>query len=191
MVQVEYDDTRYGFETKVEAVLFLRSKGYKAAEIAKVLGVARSGISMLLANLGYSGHVAHPELDDPEILMLDEDDVSKQFRVKKYRIRQARKRLNLNKMSRIDMAKRRQHLAEFLFEREPGPNFVNFVNTILFSQMPPKQAELISQFYMTATKDQNVNTRVYRLHAKVALKKIVSQYDVKELIAQKVLSSAG
>jgi hypothetical protein len=142
---------------------------------------------MKLQTMGLGGRLPRPELADPRILALDDNEIIKRFNVPLYAVKQARIKFGLQRYVKIDLARRRTHLSMYLFGLPPGPNFTMFVNELLYSKMKPIEAELLQRFYLSAGRECDHRERIYRKHAKNRLKKLVDNQDVNELIRLGVL----
>jgi predicted XRE-type DNA-binding protein len=190
MIQIEYRDKTYTGETKADVIQLLRKERLNQAQIGKLVGLSRERVSQIL---GRPGRLSFPELDNVITFLESDEMIAFNLNLPLSRVSAARRRLGLRTSNKVDVARRRRTLAQFLFKKLPGPNFVDFLKEQL-AELDKGKSRVIEEFYVLGISQSladNVNgdsDRVYRYLARQDLKEIVGRYSLDELIEGEVIN---
>ena len=193
MYQIEYRNKIYEAATEKELYLSLRKEAkLTLKEIGELVRKKKQRISQIV---GPVGRLEFPELRNPKLFQQESDEkIALNFNFPISRVSAARRKLGLKSRIKINVWQRRKRLAEFLFgKKEAGPNFIEFIKEQI-QKLSEGKARVIEDFYIlgiSQSLSDNVNTdsdRVYRVTARRELKKIVSKFDVKELVENGVIA---
>ena len=165
--------------TRNEIIYQLRqTEKLKQREIAELMGVTKSAISLILVAAGLGGSLKHPELENKELFQtMSDEELAERYNIPMYLIKKARRTLGL-KTVKIHVGARRAELAEFLFGAgcKPGPSFFETVKIVAQETLTPRRAELIVTF-LQGRIDQADYERVYRSEARRMLKQVIQEWD--------------
>ena len=175
-----------------ELIILFRGMRLSYREIGKLVGCSPTTVGTVLNSEGISGHMQYPELDDPNTFTEKSDAaIAKDLRLRKSRVRASRFRtLEIGGgVKSISLDKRRVFLTTTLFGCLPGPKFVDFfISHLDAGLLPPKQSQLIRDFYIDGCGPDTPYTRFYRSYARDRLKEKVVEWSVETLIDTEVLS---
>lgn len=164
--------------TRNEIICQLRVKEkLKQREIAELMGITKSAISLVLIPRGLGGHLKYPELENKDLfLAMSNEEIADKYNIPLYLVVAARRKLGIKTVT-INVGTRRKELAEFLFGigYEPGPMFTDTIIAIAGTLLTKKRAELITTF-LKGRLDQAAYERVYRSDARKQLKTWISTW---------------
>ena len=188
---IEYNGNTYE-GTEKEIMLTLRTQEKLSLQaIADLMGVgSRQRVSQIL---GPAGKLSYPELKDVATFDDADEVVALRLGLKVSRIANARRKLGIKAPAKVNIDKRRERLSCYLFGKDPGPNFVDFMQNEL-KKLSDGRARVMDEFYLfgnVVSSADNVNNdsdRVYRSHVKRELKKTLANYDIDRLVKEGVLS---
>ncbi len=194
MYQATYNDKVYEAQTERGLFLQLRSENRLTyEEVGQIVGKSRQWVGHVI---GSSNGFDYPELDDPTLYASNTDlEIALMLKVPTGKVSSARRRLGIKPVFRVNLNRRRERLALYLFGRLPGPQFISFLETQV-KQLPSNKVKILDEFYLQGLVNSpadNVNIdadRVYRHLAKKELKKLTDGYLTEELVEQGVITWA-
>ena len=185
MYQATYNDKPYEAKTERELFLQLRSDNRLTYhEIGQVVGKSRQWVGHVI---GSTNGIDYPELENPSLYLTGTDsEIALRLKIPTGRVSSARRRLGLKPTFRVNVNRRREGLAQYLFGRLPGPQFVSFIE-VQIKKMPISKAKTLDEFYIQGLANSpadNVNIdadRVYRHLAKKELRRLTDGYSIEDL----------
>lgn len=189
MYKAEYKDKIFTGETEKELFFKLRKERLSLRKIGQLSGKAGSWVGLILGNVG---KLEFPELDDPTTFLDSDEMIAYNLNLPVSRVSAARRRLGLKSKFKTNVDQRRREFSKFLFGYEPGPNFVDWLKEQI-QNLSEGKGRVLEDFYILGQSQSladNVNgdsDRVYRHLARKELKKWVQQFNIKELIEERVI----
>lgn len=191
MYQVTYNDKNYQAKTERELFLQLRSENRLTyQEIGQIVGKSRQWVGHVI---GSTNGIDYPELNNPNLYLTGTDsEIALRLKIPTGKVSSARRRLGIKPTFRVNVNRRRESLAYYLFGKLPGPQFMQFIEAQI-KKLPINKAKTLDEFYIQGLANSpadNVNIdadRVYRHLAKKELRRLTDGYSIDQLIEQEVI----
>ena len=183
--------------TRDELILKLRGKKLTYRQIAEKVGCSPTTVGNVLNVNGLTGRLLYDELMQPETFTESDDaKIAKGLGITVSRVSRARKVwLGATEESgTVSLSARRAFLSQFLFKRNPGPKFGDWLTERLAPGAFPyllstKQVGLVYDFYVLGTGDNDNYTRYFRFYARqMMFKRLKAWTSVDDLVEKGVLT---
>lgn len=183
---------------EIERIIALRKERNNYRQIATKTNYSVEWIAKTIAENAphLKGDLLYPELDRAETFQKPDEVIAAQLNLPVSSIASARRRFSKGNRLAVNLARRRKSLAQTLFNLQPGPNFIKFLDEQLFPRLTPLQRSLMENFYIwpsdesLAAANNFDSERSYRTEIKAELVSKVKDFTVENLLQEGILKYA-
>lgn len=189
MIEVKYKDKIYQGEIRDVMVALRENERLSFSRIGELVGTSRQMTAYFLRDYG---EPKFPELYEPGTFNEPDEVVAMRLNVSTSRVAFARRRLGIKSPTKVNLDLRRNKLSQYLFGKDAGPQFVDFMEKQL-ELIPEGRCSVLKDFYLLGLSSSpadrlNKDTaRTYRIIAKKQLKKLTDKLDIEQLVKTGVL----